>query len=119
MAPRRVGPLLASSRIRVLVTLAALSTLGACGETPSTLTLSWNPPTTDTSGRPLTDLKGYRIVFGTSTKHYTGVIAVNDPRATRYVIRGLPPGRYYFAIAAFSESGAESAPSPEVIGNVK
>jgi hypothetical protein len=102
-----------------LVTFAALSGLAVCGKAPSTLTLSWNPPITDTSGDPLTNLKGYRIVFGTSSKHYTGAILVKDPKATHYAIKGLAPGRYYFAISALSATGAESSVSPEVTGVVK
>jgi hypothetical protein len=39
------------------------------------------------------------------------MIQISNPGISTYVIDGLQPGTYYFAMRAFSTSGAESATS--------
>ncbi len=74
-------------------------------------TLSWDAPTTNTNGTPLTDLAGYTIYYGTSAAALTNTISVADPGATSYVVGNLSPGTYYFAVAAYATDGTQSAPS--------
>jgi hypothetical protein len=76
-----------------------------------TATLAWAPVRTDTSGNALQDLAGYRIRYGTSAKAMYTIVIVKDPRQTAYVVTDLYPGKWYFAVSAYTTSGTESAPS--------
>jgi hypothetical protein len=71
-------------------------------------TLSWTPPTQNTDGSALTNLAGYRIHYGTSASMLTHSIQIANPGLTSYVIENLSPGTYYFAVRAYTSSGAES-----------
>jgi hypothetical protein len=73
--------------------------------------LTWTPPTSNTDGSALTDLAGYRIVYGVSASQLTQTIQVTNAGASAYVIENLAPGTYYFAVRSYSSSGAESANS--------
>lgn len=78
----------------------------------NTATLTWDSPTTNADGTPLTDLVGYKIYYGTTSGNYTEVIAVGN--VTTYKVEGLQPGTYYFALTAYDTSGNESGYSNEV-----
>ena len=73
-------------------------------------TLSWVAPTQNTDGTTLTDLAGYRIVYGTSASALSQSVQIANAGVTAYVL-DLVPGTYYFAIKAYSTSGAESETS--------
>jgi hypothetical protein len=82
------------------------------------LTLSWNPPTTDANGNPLTDLKGYTVYHGTGPGNYSKNIYVGN--ATTYTVTGLTDGfTYHFAVTASDKSGNESEYSNEVSKTVQ
>jgi Fibronectin type III domain len=72
-----------------------------------TAVLSWDPPTTNTDGSPLT-LTGFSIYVGTSPGNLRPVRMVGATETTT-VLNGLLPGTYYFAVAAISTTGAQSA----------
>jgi hypothetical protein len=74
-------------------------------------TLSWTAPTQNTDGTPLTDLAGYHILYGPSASQLTTTITVSSASETSYVVTGLAPGTYYFAVVAYTSEGADSAPS--------
>ncbi len=76
------------------------------------VTLSWDPPTTNVDGTPVTDLTGYRIYYGLSSRNYSWVIEVGN--VTTYKIENLSPNTYYFAVTAYDTSGNESDYSNEV-----
>jgi hypothetical protein len=89
--------------------------------TPSTsnATLSWLAPTENTNGSALTDLRGYKIYYGTSPKQLNQLVALSNPGIQTYVIDGLSVGvTYYFAIAAMAGDGTESAQSAVVSENI-
>jgi len=71
-------------------------------------TLSWQPPTTNTNGSALTNLAGYKVYWGTSPGNYSGSTTVMNPGLTSYVVGGLTPNTYYFAVTALNGSGTES-----------
>lgn len=77
-----------------------------------TMTLAWDPPAYGVSGRPLTDLAGYRIRYGMAPDALTQMIYVSDPGITRYTIDDLTPGVWYIQIASVGRSGVESEGSP-------
>ena len=74
-------------------------------------TIRWTPPTEDTTGAPLTDLRGYRILYGTNSSNLNQVLELPNPGLTSGVVQDLGPGTWYFAVKAYTSSGAESARS--------
>ena len=74
-------------------------------------TLSWVPPTRNTDGSALTDLAGYLISYGASPTELVHAIQVANPGISTYVIDGMEPGAYYFAVRAYSSSGVQSSVS--------
>jgi hypothetical protein len=95
--------------------------------------LTWDVPTTNTDGTPLTDLAGYELSMGTSANNYTRTInipagdsllsckdggynknsSINSARCS-YTVSGLQQGEYYFAISAYNAAGKKSIYSNEV-----
>jgi hypothetical protein len=75
-------------------------------------TLSWQAPTLNTDNTPLTNLAGYRIVYGTDQNALDQTITISSPGTTTYVVDGLTAATWYFAVRAFTSDGAESANSP-------
>jgi hypothetical protein len=84
----------------------------------SAVTLSWQPPTQNTNGSALTDLSGYQINYGTQPDNYTTRISLDNPGLSDYVVDNLPPGTYYFTIAAVASDGTVGAPSAPVTATV-
>lgn len=77
------------------------------------VSLSWDAPTTNADGTPLTDLAGYRVYYGTATGVYGTVIDVGN--ISCYVVSGLTVGlTYYFAATAYDTGANESDFSNEV-----
>jgi hypothetical protein len=76
-----------------------------------TATLSWDPPTQNTNGTPLTDLAGYYIHYGTSADDLTETITVEGADVLEFEITNLAQGTYYFAVTAYASDGTESAVS--------
>jgi hypothetical protein len=72
-----------------------------------TATLNWTPVTQDTNGAVLTDLVGYEIYYGTSASAMDTKIELPDPTQTTYLVTNLAPGTWYFAVAAYTSSGAQ------------
>ena len=78
------------------------------------VTLSWTAPTLNEDGTALTDLAGYKIYYGTSSRNYTIEIPV-DLGTTTLVVDNLTPDTYYFAATAINSSDIESQFSGEAI----
>lgn len=78
-------------------------------------TLSWSAPTLNDDGTALTDLSGYVIYYGTSSRNYSNEIRIDNPSVTTYQIDNLSPNTYYFAATAVSSSGGESGFSGEAV----
>lgn len=76
--------------------------------------VSWTPPTTNTNGSALTNLAGFRIYYGTSPSALTQTVDVPSAGATDHVIQDLPQGTWYFAVAAYTNSGLQSSYSSVV-----
>ena len=79
------------------------------------VTLNWQPPSQNTDGSPLTDLAGYRLYFGKSSRQYNNEITIDNPGLTTYVVDNLSPDTYYFAATAVNAEGMESAYSGEAV----
>lgn len=74
-------------------------------------TLSWEAPTMNADGTPLTDLSGYKIRYGTSPGSLNQVIDVNNPGITTYVVENLGPATWYFSVSSVNSQGLESQPT--------
>jgi hypothetical protein len=61
---------------------------------------------------PLTSIGGYKVYYGTSTRHYTSVIDVGN--ANTFTLPALQPGTYYLAVSVYDGYGTESSLSNEV-----
>ena len=90
-----------------IVTLALGATACAKQASSGTATLSWTPVKTDSNGKALKDIAGYKIHYGTSPDAMNVVVVLKNPNQTSYVVKGLHPGTWYFAISAYTASGAE------------
>lgn len=77
-------------------------------------TLSWYPPTDNADGSPLTDLSGYRIYYGRHKKKLDKSIELDNPGLSRYLVEGLTPGHWYFAMTSVNRKGVESQRSEVV-----
>jgi hypothetical protein len=73
--------------------------------------LSWQAPTENTDGSPLTNLGGYKVYWGTTPGSYPHMVTLNNPTITTYVLDNLVPGTYYFVVTAFNTGGTESQQS--------
>jgi hypothetical protein len=74
-------------------------------------TVEWLAPLTATDGSTLTNLAGYRIYYGTDVTRMTSRIEVKNAGVLSYVVEGLKPATYYFAVTAINVHGQESARS--------
>jgi hypothetical protein len=85
-------------------------------------TLSWTPPTQNTDGTPLTNLAGYRILWGTSATALSNTIDVPGAGVSTYVIDNLTSGTKHFAVRSYNGHGVESVnsnvASKAIVGSV-
>jgi putative Ig domain-containing protein len=79
--------------------------------TTGSATLTWAAPTENTNGTPVTGLAGYHIYYGTTENAWSTTITVASPTQTSYVVTGLAPGTYYFAVVAYNVEGMDSPQS--------
>ena len=76
--------------------------------TGNSAVLNWTRPTLYEDGKPLADLAGYRVYYGTSTAQYSKTIEITDPATTSTTIPALSSGTWYFAISSVNTAGVES-----------
>lgn len=89
----------------ILLFIMALFLLWVVVYADTTANLTWDDPTTNVDGTPLTDLAGLRVYRNDS------IIASVLPGAEAYADLGLPNGTYCYHVTAFDESANESDPS--------
>jgi hypothetical protein len=70
--------------------------------------LAWTPPTSNTDGSSLTNLAGYRVVWGASATTLTSVVQISNPGINRYTVTGLSAGTVFFGVKAYTSTGVES-----------
>ena len=97
---------------------AGSETLAAITSSKSyTLTCTWGsgivklnvtPPKTNTDGSALTNLAGYKAVYGNSSSALTKSMSFSDPTATSLSVPSLLAGTWYFAVRAVNSAGVES-----------
>ncbi|MEF9427327.1 MAG: fibronectin type III domain-containing protein [Candidatus Mariimomonas ferrooxydans] len=107
--------------ILFFLTLLALSGCGGGGGSSNSISavaLTWEAPTTNSDGTPLTDLAGYKIYYRTSSGSYGTPINVSDENATNYTVDSLSSGTWCFAVTAYDTSLNESDYSNEVCTDI-
>ena len=82
-----------------------------CSWGGGTATINWAIPTKNTNGSALTDLAGFKVLYGTSSTTLSQSKLVNDPKATSTAIAALGTGTWYFAVRAVNSQQVESANS--------
>ena len=81
------------------------------------VTLTWNAPTTNSDGTPITYFSGdYRIYYGTATGNYSQLTNLNNSNSVvTQQVSDLTDGQsYYFVVTALNTMGSESGYSNEV-----
>lgn len=81
------------------------------------VTLAWAEPSRNSDGSLLTDLRTYRVHWGTSTGDYSVVEDVGN--ATQFTTEPLAAGTYHFVVSALDTSGNESSFSGEVVATIE
>jgi hypothetical protein len=89
---------------------------GSSGSTPpptnnGSATLTWTAPTANSNGSALTNLAGYYVYYGTSAGSLSNVVNISSPSTLTYVVSNLSAGTWYFAVAAYTNTGLVSAMS--------
>lgn len=82
------------------------------------MSLSWVAPSENVDGSPLTDLAGYRVYYGDSTRNYSDMTDVSSPTSVETTIT-LASGDYFVAMTALDQDGNESGYSNEVMKTVQ
>ena len=83
------------------ITVASTNTTGSA-------TLSWQPPTENADGSPLTNLAGYVIRYGTRSDALTQELKIGNPGITTAMIEGLALAKWYFTVSAYTLANVES-----------
>lgn len=79
----------------------------------TTLTFTWEPPTTNVDGSELTDLRQYRMYEQVNSGPW-GLRMGIAARAKKATYRPMIPGVYKFKLTAVNVAREESEPSNEV-----
>src|SRR4030065_2503178 len=69
--------------VLIFVVICAATTTARAGQA----ILTWDPPTTNSDGSPLTDLAGYKVYYGPTSGNYNTVL--NVANVTGYTVAGL------------------------------
>jgi hypothetical protein len=81
------------------------------------VTLTWNAPTTNADGTPITYFSGdYRIYYGTASGNYSQVTNLNNSNSlVTQQVSNLTSGQlYFFVVSAINTLGNESSYSNEI-----
>lgn len=82
-----------------------------CSWGNGTATVNWTKPTKNTDGTNLTDLTGFKVVYGNSASALNQTKTVTGASATSTSIGSLGAGTWYFAVRAVNGQNVESANS--------
>jgi hypothetical protein len=74
-------------------------------------TLSWTPPTENSDGSTLTNLAGYRVLYGRSPSQLSQTIEITNSSLSTYVVDNLSAGTWYFAVVTVNSGGTTSVQS--------
>lgn len=86
------------------------------------VTLTWDAPTTNTDGTPISYFTGdYKVYYGTTSGNYTAKKSLNiSGQTVTCQITNLAPERlYFFVVTAINTLGHESVYSREISKSAK
>lgn len=92
----------------VAVTSLAPFVLVVISAGTGTATVNWTPPTANTDGTTLTDLAGFKVVYGRSSTTLNQSATVSNAGLTSYTVNALTSGQWFFAVRAVNAAGVES-----------
>jgi hypothetical protein len=92
-------------------------TLAVNSATAGAVTLNWAAPTQNSDGTALTDLSGYKIVYGRDAGNLDQSKSLPST-VNSTVVDNLTSGTWYFAIVSVNGSGTESAPTNVASANI-
>jgi hypothetical protein len=100
--------LLACILILPLVACSSGSSGSSSGD--ASILIRWVAPTEreDNSVLSMAEIAGYRIYYGVETGVYSGLIGIDDPTATEYLIEGIPSGKFFLVMTTIDTEGRES-----------
>ena len=76
--------------------------------TSGSATVRWSPPTSFEDGTPISNLAGYRVVYGQSSTALSQSITIPSAVITSATIEDLSRGTWYFAVKAYTTANVES-----------
>jgi hypothetical protein len=85
--------------------------VSAASATTGSATLSWTPPTQNSDGSSLTNLAGYKVLYGRSASALDQTISLTNPSLNTYQVDNLGSGTWFFAIVTVNAAGGESVPT--------
>jgi hypothetical protein len=77
------------------------------------VSLSWQAPTKNADGTPLTDLAGFEVYYGLASGQYSETLSLPSASLTSVTIEDLAAATWYFAVKAVNSSGVRSSFSNE------
>ena len=95
----------------LVVLLQAIHAWSAPG---AQVVLTWDPPTQNSDGSPLTNLVGYSVQFGPASGEYLSTLEIG-PTNSVTVANLHPQTRYFFAVRALNRQGESSDFSDELM----
>jgi hypothetical protein len=72
------------------------------------VSVSWTPPTTNSDGSALSDLAGYRVVYGRSADDLSSSVNITNPSLSNTVIENLSAGTWFFGVKSVNSAQNES-----------
>ncbi len=78
------------------------------GQAAGSATLTWQPPTLNSDGSPLSDLSAFKVYWGTALGSYPQSTKVSNAAARTHTVTGLAKGTWYFVVTALNAQGVES-----------
>lgn len=95
-----------------VVVLALILSVFECNA--ASVQFTWEAPTTNTDGSPLTDLSGYNLCYGTVPGAYPTCINVGNVTSYLWDLGSVEDTTLYFNVNAFDISGNSSDYNGEI-----
>ncbi len=88
---------------------------------PGTASVTWSKaePQAVAVGSQVDPVAGFRVYVGPAPGKLQLEATVPDPTATRYVVKQLPRGTWYFSVTTYTQLGVESEQPPPVAKTIR
>lgn len=92
---------------RVSTNLASFA-INVIAQSNGSAVINWTPPTQNVDGSTLTDLDGFYVSYGRAANLLDQRVDVTNQGLTTATVSNLASGTWYFAVSAYTTSGATS-----------